>query len=356
MVYYIIFIFSGILSFVAELKYKKIICIILAIILSLFAGSRIGIDRDYYLYLKNFRYVEPTFSVFLEKNHLEWCMFFIPDFFRQFYNSNMDVAKACFVFFATLGVSLKIIAIEKYSEYIFLSVILYFGNLFLMHEMTTIRAGIAAGFFLLSIKNIEQKEHLQFFIKLLLCFFFHSSSVLYILPWMFYTFRVPIKYYYYTIIISIVLVVLNINLITILMLDKIFPKVEYYIKAMEWMKDGKVNILNFKMLFAMIIVAIFSMFYSTLKERFIYFDLLFKIHIISICLFLILSVSGAQVFSTRAFEMYSVVQILLYPMIVHIFPDKMKIIGWALIIVFSCIQTFYLIDVADIFKAYDSWL
>ncbi|WP_419870115.1 EpsG family protein [Chryseobacterium sp. CT-SW4] len=356
MAYYIIFLFSGILSFIADFKYKKTLCIILAIVLSVFAGTRFGIDSDYYMYLKTMRYIEPTASDFAGRDvSLEWCMFVIPHFFKIFFNDNIEVAKASFLLFAVLGVCFKITAIVKYSEFIFLSVLLYIGNLYLMHEMTTIRAGVAAGIFLLSIKNIENREYIPFFIKFLLCFFFHSSSIVFFIPWLLFTLKVNIKYYYVLVIISFILVVLNINLLTVLMLDKIFPRVKLYIEVMEWLKEDQVNIFNFRMLFALLVLGLFALFYVKLKDI-KYFDLLFKTHMISVSLFLILSVSGAQVFSIRTFEMYSVIQILLYPMIVHIFSAKTKIVGWMIIIVFSCIQIYYLVDVAGIFKDYRSWI
>ncbi|WP_370895461.1 EpsG family protein [Chryseobacterium gossypii] len=356
MAYYIVFVFSGVLSFIADFKYKKALCIVLAIGLSIFAGTRFGIDSDYYMYLKSMRYIERDIPDFAGREvPLEWCMFVIPHFFKLFFNNNIEVAKASFLLFATLGVSFKITAIAKYSEFIFLSVLLYIGNLYLMQEMTTIRAGVAAGIFLLSIKNIEDREYVPFFVKLLLCFFFHSSSILFLLPWLLFTLNVNIKYYYILVAISIFLLVFNINLLTVLMLDRIFPRIKLYMEMMEWMKEDSVNIFNFKMLFGIFMLGVFSIFYTKMKNiRF--FDLLFKIHIISVSLFLILSVSGAQVFSTRTFEMYSVIQIILYPMLIHIFPAKLKIVGWIIILIFSCIQVYYLVEVADIFKEYNSWL
>lgn len=356
MAYYLIFVFSGVLSFIADFRYKNILCIVIAIVLSIFAGTRFGIDNDYYMYLKNLRYIETTFTDFRDRKiSLELCMYFIPNFFKLFFTNNIDVAKASFLLFAVLGVSLKISAIAKYSEFIFLSILLYIGNLFLMHEMTTIRAGIAAGIFLWSIKNIEDGEFVQFFIKLILCFFFHSSSILYVIPWLLFTLKMDIKYYYFFIVISALVVIFNINLLTALMINKIFPRVQGYIDAMEWMREDKVNIFNFKVLFGMIISIPFMLFYTKLKEN-RFFDILFKTHLISIGLFFIFSVSGAQVFSTRTFEMYSVIQLLLYPMIVYIFPSKLKVAGWAVIVIFSIIQLYYLVEVSGIFKDYNSWL
>ena len=306
------------------------------------------------MYYKNLLYIEDSFKDFNNREiSIEYNIFFLPHFFELFFNSSITVVRSVFLTFAFLGVSTKLIAIKKYSDYFFLSVVSYMSYLYFMMEMTTIRAGVAAGFFLLSIKALEEKNNKVFFAFLAACFFFHSSSILFLLPWILNKVRLHIKYYYLLIIISFLSAIFKINILTVLLLDRIFPRVDTYIKAMEWMKEDKTNIFNFRTLFALLMVVLFAFFYKKLKDI-KYFDLLFKIHMISIILFFLLSTS-AQVFSTRSFELLSVVQILLYPMILKAFHPKFKILGWTLIFAFSLIQLYYIISVAEIYKPYKSW-
>ncbi|MDF2832900.1 EpsG family protein [Chryseobacterium indoltheticum] len=352
--YYLVFFITSVFALIGNYKFKNIIIAVLAICLILFAGTRLNIDNDYSMYFKYFRYIENNIKDFQNSDvSVEWCVYFFPHFFDLFLTSKVEIARATFLLFAAFGVGIKLYAIGKYADFFFLSIILYVSNLFLMQEMTTIRAGIASAIFLLSIKDIEEKKHKNFIIKILFCFFFHSTSILLVITWLLLQIKINIKYFYIAILISFASAIFKINFLTLLFLDKIFPRVEVYIKMMEWMREDKTNIYNFRILFALGIVIILGLFYNKLKEI-KYFDVLFRIHLISICFFFLLSTS-AQVFSIRTFELLSVIQILLYPMIVYIFPSKLKFIGWTIIIAFSLLQIVYLINVVDIYKSYKSW-
>lgn len=354
MTYYFLFFVSSFFALLGNSKYRNLFFAVLIVILTLFAGTRLNIDNDYGMYFKKFRYIENNVKDFLESfNKFEWCMYVFPHFFILFINNKVQVARFTILLFAFLGVSIKLIAIRKYAQFFFLSVILYTSNLYLMQEMTTIRAGVAAAIFLWSIGDLQDKNYKVFFAKLLTCFFFHNTSIVFVIVFALVQVKINIKYMYTAIVVSFISALLKINFLTLLLLDKIFPRVAVYIQIMEWMKEDKTNIFNFRILFALSIVLLFAVFYQKLKEI-KYFDILFRLHIISICLFLLLSTS-AQVFSVRTFELLSVVQILLYPMILFIFPPKSKFIGWFIIIAYSLLQIVYLVDVVDIYKPYKSW-
>jgi len=354
MTYYVMFFVTSICALFGNFKNRNLALVILIIILALFAGTRLDIDNDYHMYFKLFQYIDKNTKDFNNREvPLEWCVYVFPHFFKLLFTNKIEIARFTILLFAILGVSIKLIAIRKYSNFFFLSVILYVSNLFLMQEMTTIRAGVASAIFLWSIGDIEEKKNKEFFLKILVCFFFHSSSVVFIIAWLLLQAKINIKYLYSAIAFSFISAIFKINILTLLFLDKIFPRVEIYIKMMEWMKEDKTNIYNFRILFALGMVIVFGLFYKKLKEI-KYFDILFRIHIISICIFLLLSTS-AQVFSIRTFEVLAVVQILLYPMIIYIFKPNLRYIGWTVIIAFSFLQIIYLIDLVDIYKPYKSW-
>ena len=63
-----------------------------------------------------------------------------------------------FLFFcAIIGVGLKFIAINKYSTLVHLAIITYFAKYYFLHEMVQVRAGIAAGIFLVGIRYMPYK-------------------------------------------------------------------------------------------------------------------------------------------------------------------------------------------------------
>ncbi|MGE8431904.1 MULTISPECIES: EpsG family protein [Chryseobacterium] len=352
-IYYFLFFFTAFIV-VTPLP-KKIKAILSIIILVLFAGTRYHVDNDYFLYNHHFKFIETNLADFQARIiPLEYSMFFIPNTLKFFLTTNDDVAKGSFLVFAFLGVVTKLIAIQKYSQFYFLSFILYTSYLFLGQEMTTIRAGVAAGIFLLSIDNLEKDEYIQFFLKILLCLFFHNSSIIYILVWILFKFKLSIKSYTIMMVVSFIIAIAKINLLTLLFLDKVFPRVKSYIEALEWTKEGPVNLFNFRILIAMFFIIVFLINYEKLK-KIKYFDILFKIHMFSVATFFALSTS-AIVFSLRTFDMFSVVQILLYPYMLFVFKAKNRVIGWSVVIVVAILQIYYAIDISNNYTPYESWL
>lgn len=353
MSYYLLFIFASFISLFENRR--KLLSVVLIVVLALFAGSRYYIDSDYSLYYNYFIYTEKSAVDFMNRPlALEWCMYFFPNLFRFFFDHRQSVAFASFMLFAFLGVGFKIAAIQKYSEFFFLSVILYVSNLFFIMEMTTIRAGVAAGIFLFGLQYLEKRQHWKFLITLLCCLFFHSSGIVYVLVWALITARTKLKYYYIILAASVGIMILKVNILSLLLLDRVFPRVKIYFEIMQWQKEKSVNIFNFRVLFALVIIVSFMGFYRKLKNK-PYFDLLFKTHLLSVSLFFAFS-NLSQVFSLRTFDMFSVVQILLYPMFIYIFSPALKIWGWVIIILFSMLQIYYFVEVSEIFKVYRSWL
>lgn len=353
MAYYLLFIFTSFLALLV--KNKKLVSIILIVILSVFSGTRYFIDNDYKMYYNFFVYVETSINDFRARPiPLEYCMYIIPNLFKLIFSQRQDVAVGSFMVFALLGVGLKIMAIRKYSVIFFLSVMLYASNLFFIMEMTTIRAGVAAAIFLYGLQYLEKRQHWKFSLIILCCLFFHSSSIIYVLIWALVTVKTKLKYYYIILVVSIGLMIFKINILSLLLLDRVFPRVKIYFEVMEWQNEESINIFNFRILFAIAMIICFITFYKKLKDK-AHFDILFKIQLLSVSLFFAFS-NLSQVFSLRTFEMLSVSQILLYPMLIYIFRPALKVWGWLIIILFSVLQIYYFVEVSDIFKIYRSWI
>lgn len=347
--------FCVIIAFSVTFFSKKIAVFLLAIILILFAGTRSDIDNDYFLYRYFFRYVNNSVEYFKSNfESLEFSIFLIPNFLKIFLYKQDDIINGSFVIFALIAVSLKMYSIYKYSSFFTLSFIFYLSSLFFMHEMTTIRAGIAAGLLLLSINDFEEKKHWSFIWKMVLALLFHYSSLLILGCYLVVINIKNIKYYYYGLLIAIFFAISKINILTLLFLDKIFPKVQVYLMLQDKTNENKVNVFNFKILFSLFLLCVFFSNYKQLSKK-KYFVVLYKIHILSLIIFFILSPT-AIVFSLRSFELLSIIQILLAPMILFLFAPKFQYIGALIVLVFSGIQLFYIISIQDIFRPYISWL
>lgn len=352
-IYYLLFIFITVLGILPI--DRKIKTSIIIAVLTIFAGTRVDIDSDYPLYKDVFDFMPNTFAEYKELYTFESCLYFVTAFSRFFFYSKESIINFSFLTFAFLGVTTKMISISKYANYYVLSILIYLTNLFFIQEMTTIRAGVAAGIFLLAIPDMIEKKYWLFFLKIALCFIFHSSSVFFIIVFVLVKFIPNIKYYYIGLGVAFILLVLNLDIVTLLRLDLIFPKVAVYLEIMSWLDEGKVNLFNFRIIFSLFFFLYFAYHYKKYIKDDLYFDTLFKIHVISLIFFFALSLS-AVTFSLRSFELLSVIQILLYPLMIKTLDPKFKIWGYAAIIIICIFQLYYTVEISDIFKPYKTWL
>lgn len=353
--YYYFFVFGVIVLLGIAFTSRKVAAILFAIILILFAGTRGNVDNDYFLYKFFFEYGVYSFDYFRTNfPSLELSIFVIPSVLSSVFYLTQDIVNGSFLMFAIIAVGLKVYSIYKYSNYFILSCIFYFSSLYFMHELTTIRAGVSAGLLLLSIGDFEKRKHFAFILKFLVALLFHYSSVLILLCYLLVINIDKIKYYYYGIFASIVCAILKINILKLLLLDRVFPKVDIYLRMQEITNENKVNVFNFKILFSLLLLIIFWLQYKKLL-KIEYFKVLYKLHIISLIVFFMLSPT-AIVFSLRSFELLSIIQVLLAPMILFAFQPKFRYLGVIIVITFSIIQLYYIISIQDIFRPYSSWL
>ena len=336
-------------------KQKNLAMAFATLVFILFAGSRLNIDNDYAMYKAffrtNFRSLKDFYNLRIP---VEYCIFLVNKTVRIFFNDSKDLVNSGFMLFAFLGVSTKMLAIKKYSANFVLSIILYATYLFFMQEMTTIRAGVASGIFLLSLKFLINKQYVKYFLFICMAFVFHSSSIVFVLAALLISLNLKIKYYYYALAVSFLIIIFNQNIIQILFLDRIFPRVAIYLEVLKWSKEDELNIFNFKILISVLFFIIFAYNYKKMQhER--WFEILFRLHIFSLIIFFALS-NTAMVFSARSFDLFSVIQILLFPMLLIIFDKKYQLVAWIIIISCSLLQLYYLVDVSEIYKPYRSWL
>lgn len=353
--YIFIYFSSFIISLFRYKRNKYIVCFLVILILGIFAGTRSSwVGPDYFMYQYMFATAvrEPQ-KFFLENQNLELSVYLIPNIIHFFFYSVDDCVKASFLAFAFISVAIKI-NVLKQSEYFFLGLMVYLSNLYLMQEMVTIRAGVASALFLWSLKDLISRNNKLFFIKIGVAFLFHNSSILFVIIWFIFRYEIKIKLFLYGLIISIIIAFSELNILRILFLDRIFPKVKIYLDILENEGGEKINVFNFRIIFALFITAVFLFSLKKLKEN-IFFMTLFKIHVFSLILFFLLSPT-AMVFSMRSFELISVIQMFLYPLILWAFNPKFRFVGFIILCVFCIFQFYYLIELSEIFNPYESWL
>lgn len=260
-----------------------------------------------------------------------------------------------FMIFAILGVGFKLLGIIKNHTSVFFAIILYFGNWYLGQEMTTIRAGVAAGIFLWALNDLNERNDKLFLLKVATSLLFHYSAAIFFLIWVALKIKIDLKYFIVATFISLIFPLTKLNILQFLSLDKFIPKVQTYSElARKGIGSGELNIFNFKIIISFVFLLAFSMFYKKIIEN-KKLVIWLKIHCMSIIIFFLLS-PVQMTFSLRTFELVSVIQILLFPALISLFPKKFAYIPVAMILAVGFFQIYYNIALSGNFQPYESWL
>jgi len=161
----------------------KIICFILF----LFAGFRYFTGADYNPYLEIFRAVgampfliEDVNNAIVEPTYIWICQIsYILDL--QFIGVTASIA--------AFSIYLKYKTIQNYSPYVFVSLLIYFSLYYFFEEYGHIRQGAALAICFFSFRFIIKRKLIPFLICIYIAFFFHKSSVIFILAY----FIAPLK-------------------------------------------------------------------------------------------------------------------------------------------------------------------
>lgn len=164
-------------------KSRQIIFIFWSVILTVFVCLReCTVNIDYPVYKTLFTYT-PKLSLFfnnpanyIDSLDVEVSYGLLCAYVKELNLSLHDSITLIFMIYALIGVPIKLYAIKKISDIEFFTLFIYFCNLYLLHELTQIRAGIATGFILLSIIPLQKNEHKTFLFLIFIAGFFHTSA------------------------------------------------------------------------------------------------------------------------------------------------------------------------------------
>ena len=313
--YIILFGLFSLITLIGIVFFKRepsfIILIVIGSLLILTAGLRDGrSDRDYENYemlYSNYQQisvllVEPTFVL-------------LSSIVKHFFENKIVFL---FVLYAFLGVTVKFCAIKQLSQFCYLSILIYFSNYFLLHEMTQIRAGVAAGFLLFCIKPIYDRNFFVFLFFLSLAFCFHYSSIVF-LPFYFLSSKKINPFFYLAILfITYALHFLNIHFTSLFYLvpaDNIQFKLEANKKLVENSLEAGVNVFNTLQVMRILFCFFFLWKRDLIIEKNKYFFILLKIYFFALCAMVIFS--DIPTFAVRTSELLAVVEIILFPMIIY---------------------------------------
>ena len=327
------------LSFLSIIKIidkntEVIIVVCFSVMLIILAGFRgDGIDKDYQNYKEIFQSLGGKTNYFIEPGFVV-----ITKLVRLF----SGTYSLLFLIFALLSVVIRVYGISKLSNYLFVSLLIYFCNTFIQQEVTQIRAGIASGLFLLSLLPLQKKNNVQFFAIAILAVLFHYTALVLFLVWFLDTEKVNLKVWVFILPLSYLFLYIGlspINLYKFIPIEAIQAKVNTYI-LLQQSGDGKtVNVFSTLVLmrFAFIIYLLVNI--EKLQAINKYAVIMTKIYVIAMAVLIIMSKTAA--IALRFSEFFMVVEIVALPLIIDAVSPKYRLIPRITLIVFSATLLFF---------------
>lgn len=224
--------------------------------------------------------------------------------------------------FAILGVGVKLVALYKYSKIPLLSLYIYIFSYFLLHEYVQIRAGVAAGIFLLAVVDLSVNNLKKYLVKVTLAILFHWSSVV-LLPLYFVIRYAKNGLFYFLPFVGLFVFFTglgkNFSILEILAPVALFSN--YYQAHSGYQEE--VNAINLVSTSHLFLFVIFTLVFTTRKKIINEFDLVtYKIFSTSLFLFYLLAALQLPVMAFRLSEYLNVVLLFLIPAIVSNFKNK----------------------------------
>lgn len=236
------------------------------------------------------------------------------------------------LFMATVSVTIKFVAIRKYAIYPLYSLLIYLGNIYVLHDMIQIRAAIASGMFLFALKFLSERKYWKYLLCFLLSVLFHYSSLMFLpLLFLYDSNRFNKWVYSLGILGSFALAVFGIQvayLVQHIPIDQVQVAWNAYMYYSDSMYT-KVNIFSVTNIIRITIAFLFLFNFDKLRDDKLAV-LLLKVYFVSIMAFVVLS--DMPVMSFRFSEFLIVSEILLIPYILKIFPN---ILGRSIIVLYS---------------------
>ena len=303
---------------------KLVFSVFIGIMLVAIAGLRQpGVDKDSLTYVAHYNTIGEPHNYFTDfSNHYfdEAGYYLLPSVLVTYFGAGVVWF---FLIMALLGVSFKVMAIWKLTEFQILSLLIYFCHFFLLHDMTQIRQGIASGILLISLVYIENKKLSTFLLLLAIGLFFHYSTLLFI-PFYFLNPKKLNKAAFYAILlVPQLLYFFHINIINILLLFRLgilSEKLTYYNQLMELGVFSGINVYNsvliVQLLFCVFLIWKADFFYSKNK----YAVLCIKIFTIGLSSWVLFS--SVPVIAFRISGFLEIVEIILVPFMLYFIEER----------------------------------
>lgn len=317
MIYLLIFsflIFFIFLEINIDLKIKLkseyyLLFIFINIILVFVAGFR-SVGFDYENYLDIYNTVRLSNSI---ENGIEIGFAYLITAFNS-----IGFPFFIFTFFiALISISLKSSFFNKYSEYPFLSLLIYFSITYLISDMGQMRNGLAFALALWAFSDLFENKNKLFFLKIFLAFLIHSSAII-LFPVYFLLKIKRLKPFImaFIIILLFYFVFFDIKSILLFLSEKLsFSQLESRVALYVLADDGSAPLgLNLSLFLRLLIITVMIIYYDSGINRFKYYDKFIRLYFYGICLYMIFN--SVNEFAFRFSNYFKILECVILPMFV----------------------------------------
>ncbi len=310
----ILFVILLVIAFLAffedkEMQEHRWLLFTVATILTLYVAFRpAGIDNDYNSYLGYFKnptgvaalLTEPTFKMI--NGFARYC----------------GMPLLLFVIYAFLAVPLKICAIKRMSPYWYLSIVIWVTHLFVIQEMTQIRAAVSTGIFLFSLPVLAEGKKLKFALYVVLAILFHYSALV-LLPLILIGNKKLSRFARLLLIIFPLIMysspMATMDMLKMIPIPFIQQKLQMYEELMIYEGGvwGDINVYNIMALFRLFAYYVLIWKYDYLSDKYPYMPMLLKVFCYSICMYV--GLSFLPPIAMRIGEYISIIDCVMFPLL-----------------------------------------
>lgn len=294
--------------------------------------------------------VSHDFKNYYNGYYLSNSLYFPEPFSRIIFNGakrlGLDITIS-FVVFALLSIYLKVKALKKLALPLGLFFIIYFGKLYLLLDLTQVRASVAVAICLLAFNSYICERKLATILYIALAFSFHVSSIMFLAIFILNKKRPNVIFWMCAIFAGFIFSFINVKyyLATLILLLHAPANYVTYLNGASQLTVNPLNAL------AIINVLIFLIFCS-LKN--IYDDakinVAFKLYGISIISFYIFI--DFPVLSFRISEFFLIYQVVLLAGLEKFIKTEQRWMYTTLMLMFSCVQLYLTYNKAAIIEPY----
>ena len=283
--------------------------LVVGLVLALLAGFRPDdVDHDY------MNYVGMYYESFAIDTEITFIV--IASIVEMLFDNVVFV----FVIYAFIGVFLHLYAIKRLTSLWFLSLLVYLSSFYLLHGMNQIRVGVSAGFFLLALHHLQERDKRRYVMCAILATLFHYTSVILFFfllinddlstkwrRWL-YMGIIPAAYLMY---------LANVNVWMAVPIPYFEEKLEAYQALQDYGDDvwSEINVFNLVLLVKIVIVYFIFWKRELIENYNKYVNILLKVEVLSIAAFVIFH--SVPVVSMRINEFLGIVEVVLFPLLFY---------------------------------------